>query len=230
MHKLLPFLLCLACAPASQPGTYAKGTFRPPVRAPTFSPAEDAPHTFEPGRPAPVQPGPIPVRVLPQTPETRREPGIWAGDDQDPPGWNEPLPPIKVLDVDIPMPPEVKTQWDAVLAVWCSHIADTGMRTNHAMRLELMRRPDDVRCLAAISFHYCTLSLGERRRKEINDRERAGTANDAEILQRYRIDSVQGAARDALIRECGTPLPDWAVGLKPILESMQHGRAPKVLQ
>jgi hypothetical protein len=81
MHKLLPFLLCLACAPASSPGTYAKGTYRPPVRAPTFSPAEDAPHTFEPGRPAPVQPGPIPARVLPQTPETRKAPGIWASDE-----------------------------------------------------------------------------------------------------------------------------------------------------
>lgn len=82
--KRLALLLALACAgPERIPSTYAQGAPMPP-RPPPFNPAQDAPHTVgQPGHLAPPvrpQPNPVPGRVLPQTPETRREPGIWASD------------------------------------------------------------------------------------------------------------------------------------------------------
>lgn len=227
MRYAVLLLLCLGC---SSPTTYNQSASRPPP-PPRFSPVEDAPHTFRPGQPIrrpDVQPQPRPKRYLPPEPDGR--PGIWASESRDPPGWSEPAPTIKVLDVEIEMPPEVQTRWDATMAVHCAYIMDLGMRTNLQMLAELRHRPNDVRCMAAVAFHYCALSLGERRRKEINDEEHRGVASDAALLQRYRIDSVQNAARAALVKECGVPLPEWAVEVRPILEAMQHGRASKVLQ
>lgn len=101
---LVVLLLCLGCA-SSAPTTYNQASFSgvparpPPPRAPSFSPAEDAPHTFRPGEQRPsVEPGPRPTRVLPETQRTMREPGIWSssgpqGDGKPPPiNWNVPLP------------------------------------------------------------------------------------------------------------------------------------------
>lgn len=81
-----------------------------PAAPPSFNPAEDAPHTFEPGRPSPLQPGPRPTRVLPETPETRKEPGLWAAtpprgsvDESDEPS---------VLGVRLPFPPGASNDID----------------------------------------------------------------------------------------------------------------------
>jgi hypothetical protein len=78
MRYVLLCLLCLGCA-SGAPTTYSKGTLRPPPPAPT-RPGVGLP-AYEPGvRPMPPQPNPAPRRVLPQTPETRKEPGLWASE------------------------------------------------------------------------------------------------------------------------------------------------------
>ena len=78
MNRLiLPFLalLAVACSSGSQ---YERGTYTTPVRAPSFSPAEDAPHTRG-------QPGYVNGQRVQRSPNRRyaepsREPQMMAGD------------------------------------------------------------------------------------------------------------------------------------------------------
>jgi hypothetical protein len=97
--KLIPVVALLAVACSSTPeasATYERGTLtgpppaqrRPGVGLPTYTP-----HTARPG----VEPQPKPQRALPQTPETQRQPGIWAANPpQDEPAiafdWRVPVP------------------------------------------------------------------------------------------------------------------------------------------
>lgn len=80
--RFLILLFLTACA-TSAPSRYEQGAFRP--APPVFVPSQDAPHTVgQPGyvTPPASQPERSPhTRVLPETPETRREPGLWAGDE-----------------------------------------------------------------------------------------------------------------------------------------------------
>jgi hypothetical protein len=83
-------------------GVAAAQPARLPPPPPAFNPAQDAPHTIgQPGhlRPQPkVEPGPQPTRVLPQTPETMRQPSIYAGDD--------PKPGTRTVVLGVPIPLE----------------------------------------------------------------------------------------------------------------------------
>lgn len=89
-------------APEPGHGDLQKGAYRPPVRAPTFSPTEDAPHTFRPGQPPQVEPGPRPTRLLPQTPETRRGPGLWSATPPVATADNGSVP--EIFDWNVPLP------------------------------------------------------------------------------------------------------------------------------
>jgi hypothetical protein len=202
IHAVL-ILLLSACASGHE---YHQGAYRP--APPVFVPSQDAPHTFRPGRLSPVQPGPKPTRVLPETPETRREPGIWASGGGDAPGWNDPAPRIAVLDVEIPMPPEIVTAWDAMLAVQCSMRADVGLRTEHRLLARLRgMTPQERRCLAAAAFTHCAIRIGQRLQRHIEGKVAAGTANASEQLSALRVDSILGAALATVARECGDPIP-----------------------
>jgi hypothetical protein len=95
--------LVVGCAaPEPGHGDLKKGAYRPPVRAPTFSPTDDAPHTFRPGQPPQVEPGPRPTRVLPETPTTRRGPGLWA--TTPPVASSEPGHAPEMFNWDAPLP------------------------------------------------------------------------------------------------------------------------------
>jgi hypothetical protein len=90
-----------ACVSSQEaPTVYGQGIVRP-VRPPTFRPVDDAPHkTGQPGhvpgvRVAP-EPQPKPTRLLPQTPETARQPGIWAS--------KEPQAVPEMFRWDVPVP------------------------------------------------------------------------------------------------------------------------------
>lgn len=106
-HLYFLFPLLVACAP-SAPSQYEQGAYRPPVRAPVFNPATGAPHTV--GQPGHLDPNAYPrspyTRVLPETPETRREPGIWAANPPrtsvKPPKWEDREP--VVLGIELPEP------------------------------------------------------------------------------------------------------------------------------
>lgn len=149
IHAVL--LLLLAACSAPQP-TYQKGAYRP-VRAPTFHPTEDAPNPYAPPqvRPMPPQPQPKPKRLLPQTPETRRGPGIWG---TEPPRGDyheltrhlgDPIPEIALFKVPIPLPPDAKDAVDTLPIEWCAK--------------EMARRADD----AVLGARIYMLPPGERR-------------------------------------------------------------------
>jgi hypothetical protein len=98
MMRLILLVLVLSACASQQPATYNQGAFRPPP-PPAFNPTTDAPITI--GQPGHRDPAALPRshhgRVLPQTPDTRREPGIWAATDAPPTG------PLEVLGVKIPL-------------------------------------------------------------------------------------------------------------------------------
>lgn len=90
MRSILFALLLTSCA--SGPSEFHKGAT--PTRAPSFNPTTDAPHTV--GHPGHLRPEALPrsphTRVLPQTPETHAQPGLWAtkasaDEAHDPPEW-----------------------------------------------------------------------------------------------------------------------------------------------
>jgi len=105
--RALALLLSLAAC-TSGPSEYHRGTFVPPPPAPA-RPGVGLP-TYDPhARPFPPQPQPKPTRVLPETPETRRGPGIWASDDTTPPKPKGGKGPV-LWDVELPMPPLVQSE------------------------------------------------------------------------------------------------------------------------
>ena len=81
MHRWLCLAVILAGCASGPPerSEYHRGTFTPPPPAPV-RPGVGLP-TYDPHvKPLPPQPQPKPGRLLPETPRTRREPGIWASD------------------------------------------------------------------------------------------------------------------------------------------------------
>jgi hypothetical protein len=79
MRYLLLLLFLTGCA-SSAPGTFKRGAYVSPPPAPAARPGVGAPSVGQPGRPHALPRSPH-VRVLPETPETMREPGLWAGDE-----------------------------------------------------------------------------------------------------------------------------------------------------
>ncbi len=78
MHRLLCLAVLMGCASTTpERSELHRGTFAPPPPAPA-RPGVGLP-TYDPQvNPLPPQPNPKPARLLPQTPETARQPGIWA--------------------------------------------------------------------------------------------------------------------------------------------------------
>lgn len=166
VHALAVLLAGCAATPPTQ---YAQGVPVAP-RAPSFSPTLDAPITVgQPGYVGPAEnlPRSPHGRVLPQTPETQREPGLWVGDQ--PRGsfspWSDREPII--VGVVLPEPtgddPEERLVRHRVRK--CAYRADTLF--NIKMRPEdLVAAPANVRaCLAAYAFRYCAkLDVGATER------------------------------------------------------------------
>lgn len=229
MRILYAVLLCLACS--SAPRQYMDGApMRPPapivVEPRATPPGTGLPEYWAPPaeRKPDVQPNPRPRRYLPPS----REPGIWASDER--PASDDPIPAIKVLDVEIPMPPDIETRRDAWLATQCAYIMDLGMRTNLTMQAEMARRPKDVRCMAALAFYWCTVQLGARAREELDDWERDGTISASGRRLREKLGPTETTGFAAAARECGLPVPDWTKSLYTVFDQMQHGRTPSVKQ
>jgi hypothetical protein len=125
-NYLVKNLICLvsllmACATAS-PTEYKQGVYTP-ARAPTFNPVEDAPHTVgQPGyvgRPESLPRSPN-KRILPQTPETRQEPGLWAGDEPMASLSNQREP--KILGLIAPFPPKMNFALKFEIAAKCNQL------------------------------------------------------------------------------------------------------------
>jgi len=97
LHAVL--LLCLAAC--SAPRQYERGAYVP-VPAPTPTrPGVGAP-TFDPRHKPAMQPQPKPARPLPETPESRRGPGLWGATPPRASGEAGPTP--ELFDWNVPLP------------------------------------------------------------------------------------------------------------------------------
>jgi len=204
---LIPLLLGLAAAAlaahmacsSQQPRPYEQGALRP-VRTPIFSPDEDAPHTFQPGQPSPVQPGPRPTRVLPETPETRRGPGIWASEE--PPG--EDVAP-KILGVPIPFPPDAKTGADKATTYLCASLM-TEQATRIIPREALIGLPGTWKpCFVAMLHRECGMLL------TTNDAFSKREALSFDAVEEKRNRALLATAEALVARLCAKPLSDGEI-------------------
>jgi hypothetical protein len=154
--------LAMGCS-SGKPSEYQRGTYRPAPaapRAPTFTPTEDAPNTFQPGQPSPVQPGPRPARVLPETPETRKGPGLWSTNPPTASGENHQP---KFLDVPLPHPPGTHLS-DAQREPTnlCADYLLSGAKAIPGFIQYVRTLPRErQRCIVAKAFHGCIELLGE---------------------------------------------------------------------
>jgi hypothetical protein len=157
MRPTMLFVFAFFVACASAPTTLQRGTLtrppparhRPGVGAPVHDPR--APHPS-------VEPGPRPTRVLPQTPETRREPGIWATESpraaklpDAPAKWPDPP---HILGWPLPYPPTAGTADDRYYARKCAHymaLQASGLPLASPDSLTL----DVAKCFAAKLYRAC---------------------------------------------------------------------------
>jgi hypothetical protein len=157
MRLTLLLLALCSCAPAT-PRTYAQGAPIAP-RPPAFNPTTDAPHTVgQPGYLAPhvePEPGPKHGRVLPQTPDTRREPGIWAGGKPPATGAG-----VVVLETIILLP-EPDEQEPMAMARSCANDINAVPSADPLLRRSISAIPREEReCLAASVFLACVAKAG----------------------------------------------------------------------
>lgn len=155
--KLLPLLalLLLACG-TTAPHIYRQGIPVAPS-APAFNPITDSPVTTgQPGYVGPVESLPRSPhgRVLPETPATRKEAGLWAGDrPQASSRAGEPKP--EILDIGLPMPPNAKTNADKNTALYCAGGMDRAARRS-GLHMPAMKLDPAVReCLSARLYLNC---------------------------------------------------------------------------
>jgi hypothetical protein len=147
MLNLLLLILSLLTACAANQSAF------PAPRPPSFSPTMDAPITV--GQPGHVGPMVLPprsphTRVLPQTPETMKAPGIWASD--------EPLGIVAPEIFGLPMPLPTSAPNDPRLDALARRCASSMDAT--AREVGVSPIPDgvsvDVRmCLAMHLYNYC---------------------------------------------------------------------------
>ena len=140
-------LLALSCA-SPEHGELHKGTYRPPARAPAFSPAEDAPHTT--GQPGHIRQRPERSphkRVLPPSTES----GLWSGDS---PRAARISTPPSILTERIPLPSKEDEERVEVRA--CSDIFGFAMAATPALADRFLALPPRRReCVALRRFHEC---------------------------------------------------------------------------
>jgi hypothetical protein len=146
-----------ACAtPEPSHGDLHQGVPRPPAR-PVFVPRQDAPHKVgQPGTLAPPREyprAPPGQRVLPQTPESRNEPGIWATGSP-PSTQKQPA----ILGVPIPFGDNLPDPRDWWLTEGCGVMMDKAAR---AVVGKTILPPALLRCLVAQQYYTCAMGALE---------------------------------------------------------------------
>lgn len=169
---------CGVAAPAKH-GQYAQGAPVPP-RPPAFTPAQDAPHTVgQPGTLAPPRQyprAPPGQRVLPETPETRRGPGLWGSTP--PVASDDPDPSLTLMGVPIAAPsiPEQRSK-----TAWCVGQVKVAFHETAYMG----RASAWLKCLANVLVKACL----DAERDNIKRR-----ADPHDAVQRERLVEFESAA------------------------------------
>ena len=130
------------------PPEYRQGVYRP--TPPALRPGHGAPLVGQPGVTVAPLPQPQPGRLLPQTPETRKQPGVWAADVPD----DAPATPI--LDgVAIPYPPEALAEREAYPTWNCAKMMTVGVKPYDPKNERLKWPEQQRRCLVARMYQNC---------------------------------------------------------------------------
>jgi hypothetical protein len=195
--SLVPLLLLMACAP-SAPNAYERGTLsrhpapaqRPGVGAPAYDPRS-------PG--ARPEPGPRPTRILPQTPESRRGPGLWATRDP-----LADMPARTLFGVPLPDPGDAEAK--KIRAFCARSVALASRHGEHDAAVSRLVE-QERRCLAARLYHMCASEL-------LGDFEK--TAADAElgVIEHVAVEAMrktEPVALDFVRRECRPSMPSVEV-------------------
>lgn len=201
--RLLPVVLLLtACASQTARTTYRQGAFPTPAE---FSPVEDAPHTMgQPGYAGEPQrlPRGTDRRILPQTPETRREAGVWSASAPDASG--EMVSILGFAFAPATVNPEARTA-AGICADSIAKAAASSQRTIFPSRLN----EDARRCVAARMFWHCAHNMNAAWQSAKTN----GQRYDAEMVKAWA--ATETTARAAVKAACsGVPVDDvdeWTV-------------------
>lgn len=160
MHKVMYVVVFIAVFGCSGPREYHQGAAQPPP-PPSMRPGVGAPTVGQPGWNPGVRtiPGPQHGRILPETPETRKEPGIWAAeppraskeDPSNPLTWDQFFYP-KELDFKEALVGQECKEWvrDALTTV---DLLQNGL----AARFSQVLPNEYWLCVVATTYHHCVL-------------------------------------------------------------------------
>lgn len=166
MRYFLLLLLLSACSSAPKRHVYyCDGVETCPPEAfthPGYTPAGAGLPEYLPTEEVPKAPRSPHKRLLPETPKTRREAGIWAGDIARA-SINDPAPPVSVLGVNIPHHPDVKTAGDAYSATACAMSINLAAQNDTSLMAQVQALSLEQRkCVAAAAYLQCTHGLTQR--------------------------------------------------------------------
>lgn len=156
-------LLCLFLAACAAPERHELRDGAPVRTAPVFvtpgyTPAGAGLPEYMPGHPEPVriEPNPRPARLLPQTPETRREPRIWATNEPDAPHVNDDGKPAPlVLGERLPYEDFQYEPKDREHVRRCATKGDAALRsTLKPDQIDALTK-DERKCLAMSMYALC---------------------------------------------------------------------------
>jgi hypothetical protein len=206
--RLAVALMCcaFACAAPETPRTLRRGATAPapaPVR-----PGVGAPVVGQPGYVGPLEElSKSPHgRVLPETPRTRREPGIWATASED-------LRVAEIIGEDLlrSFMPENANPYDRVMVSHCIislmfvYVANEVESPGVLLHNEKIYTQKQRRCMASTIYHGCAQGIWEQNRE---DRKAARRANR---LEPSSLDNFLSRAAEIKRTECdGVVLPDKA--------------------
>lgn len=210
-------LLLLLASCASGHSEFHRGTMGAPPAAPA-RPGVGAPIRGQPGEPHAYPRSPY-TRVLPETPETRHGPGLWAADATLPPPppmrkKGEPIPKIRVLDIPVPHHENATDALDTGPTEQCAGAVNAVLMGGDAALASRALRltPNQRECLAALAHMDCLSDLKPRldRVADAVTKERAAWALDAAVRWTNRACAKSEPSRE---------VPD-------ILSAMTHGNRP----
>lgn len=180
---------------AGDPRHYAQGIPVAPRPAPSYSPTRAAPITIgQPGMaPQGNYPRSPPGRTLPESPDTRREPGLWGSEPPQGSMWHG-FP--RVLDVAIPIPPDAAEDPHYLRVVnGCVYLIGMALSATElhkqASELDLFPR----RCLVARLQLHCSAGI----EKHLRQRESpllAAQQRAREEDEKFRREACRGVKPD----------------------------------
>ena len=221
------FTLVFGCAP-SGPSAYSQSVspaLPPPRPAPVYRPVEPMNPREGPGVgpyvwPGRENPNGLPrspyTRVLPEDENTRKGPGLWAGNEHETHASAKSR--RTILGVVLPLPKE-SAPFDQVIAESCAGEAQNGLK---AKKIDLAKIPlEDRPCLAARLFQGCLVAF-----KGEHERTRNGKSLAVNMKVDQRLEALRIAVEEFAKKSCRSDLEGPSASLlEALLEWYKHAAA-----